>query len=110
MTNARIAAVFSEIADLLEFQGANPFRVRAYRNAARTIDDLPEQVATIAADGSRKLTEVDGIGDDLADKIRTLLTTGNLPMLVELQSQVPQSVMALMRVPGLGPKKAATLH
>lgn len=110
MTNARIAAVFSEIADLLEFQGANPFRVRAYRNAARTIDDLPEQVATIAADASRKLTDVDGIGDDLADKIRTLLTTGNLPMLVELQSQVPQSVMALMRVPGLGPKKAATLH
>ena len=110
MTNARIAAVFSEIADLLEFQGANPFRVRAYRNAARTIDDLPEQVATIAADASRKLTDVDGIGDDLADKIRTLLTTGNLPMLVELQSQVPQSVMALLRVPGLGPKKAATLH
>lgn len=110
MTNARIAAVFSEIADLLEFQGANPFRVRAYRNAARTIDDLPEQVATIAADASRKLTDVDGIGDDLAEKIRTLLTTGNLPMLVELQSQVPQSVMALMRVPGLGPKKAATLH
>jgi DNA polymerase (family X) len=110
VTNLRIAQAFTEIADILEFQGANQFRVRAYRNAARTIEDLPEQLATIAADSSRKLTEIDGIGDDLASKISTLLTTGKLPMLEELKSQVPESVLAIMRVPGLGPKKAAVLH
>lgn len=110
MTNLRIAAAFGEIADILEFQGANQFRVRAYRNAARTIEDLPEQLATIAADASRKLTEIDGIGDDLAKKIAELLTTGKLTMLEELRAQVPESVLAIMRVPGLGPKKAAVLH
>lgn len=110
MTNAQIAAALDEIADLLEFQGANPFRVRAYRNAARTIGDLTESLATIAADKNRALTDIEGIGDDLASKIVHLLDRGNLPMLEELRAAVPPSVLALLRVPGLGPKKAATLH
>ena len=109
MTNATIAAVFEEIADLLDFQGANPFRVRAYRNAARTIHDLSESVAAIAQDKGRKLTDIDGIGDDLALKIATLLETSELPMLKELRAEVPESVLALLRIPGLGPKKAAVL-
>jgi DNA polymerase (family X) len=109
MTNAQIAAVFDQIADLLEFQGANQFRVRAYRNAARTIGDLPEAIAEIAADPERELTDLEGIGKDLAEKIQTLLTTGSLPMLEELLEQVPESVLAIMRVPGLGPKRAAAL-
>jgi DNA polymerase (family 10) len=110
MTNAQIATVFDEIADLLEFQGANQFRVRAYRNAARTIRDLPEPAASILADANRSLTDLQGIGKDLADKIAVLVETGDLPMRQELQAQVPASVMALLHVPGLGPKKAAALH
>jgi len=110
MTNAQIAAVFEEIADLLDFQGANAFRVRAYRNAARTVGDLHETIDTILADPNRKLTDIDGIGDDLAAKIATLARTGDLPMRQELLAEVPESVLALLRVPGLGPKKAAALH
>lgn len=109
-SNAEIADAFDQIADLLEFQNANAFRVRAYRNAARTIGNLSEPLTAIAADPQRKLTDIDGIGDDLAGKITTLIDTGSLPMLVELQSQIPQSVLALLRVAGLGPKKAAALH
>jgi len=84
MTNHEIAAVFDQIADLLEFQGANTFRVRAYRNAARTIHDLPESAADIVGDPNRSLTNVEGIGKDLAEKVATLVHTGSLPMLQEL--------------------------
>jgi DNA polymerase (family 10) len=109
MTNAEIAAVFEHIADLLEFQGANPFRVRAYRNAARTIHDLTESAADILADPNRSLMEIEGIGKDLAEKIATLAQTGTLPMLDELLAEIPESVLAILRVPGLGPKRAAVL-
>lgn len=109
-TNAEIADIFDQVADLLEFQNANAFRVRAYRNAARTITNLTEPLAGIAADANRKLTDIDGIGADLATKIKQLVETGSLPMLTELQAQVPASVLALVRVAGLGPKKAAALH
>ncbi|MGA2060798.1 MAG: DNA polymerase/3'-5' exonuclease PolX [Thermoguttaceae bacterium] len=109
MTNVEIAAVFEHIADLLEFQGANPFRVRAYRNAARTIHDLTESAADIVADPNRSLTDIEGIGKDLAEKIGTLVQTGSLPMLEELLAEIPESVLAILRVPGLGPKRAAIL-
>ena len=110
MTNAEVAAVFEEIADLLEFQGANPFRIRAYRNGARAIHDLPESVEQIVGDPGSELTDVEGIGKDLAGKVATLVHTGSLPMLDELLEQIPQSVLAILRVPGLGPKKAAVLY
>ncbi len=110
MTNHEIAAVFEQIADLLEFQGANPFRVRAYRNAARTIHDLPESAADIVADPERSLTDIEGIGKDLAEKVATLVETGSLPMLEELLAEIPESVLAILRVPGLGPKRAAQLY
>jgi DNA polymerase (family X) len=109
MTNHEIADAFDSVADILEFQGANPFRVRAYRNAARTIRDLPEAVTAIVADPKRSLMDIDGIGTDLAEKIAALVTTGKLEMLEELQQQVPESVLAMMRVRGLGPKRAAIL-
>ncbi len=110
MTNHEIAAVFDQIADLLEFQGANPFRVRAYRNAARTIHDLPESAADIVADPEQSLDQFEGIGKDLAGKVATLVETGSLPMLRELLAEVPESVLAILRVPGLGPKRAAILY
>jgi DNA polymerase (family 10) len=109
MNNAEIAAVFDAVADLLEFEGANAFRVRAYRNAARTIEDYPESLANYVRDSSRKLTDLAGIGDDLSQKIATLLATGSLPMLDELRARIPPGVLQMLRVPGLGPKKAAAL-
>jgi DNA polymerase (family 10) len=109
MNNAEIAAVFDEIADLLEFKAANPFRVRAYRNAARQILSLTEPLTVVAADPNRKLTEIEGIGSDLSEKIGILLETGDLPMRQELLAEVPHSVLTLLRIPGLGPKKAAVL-
>jgi DNA polymerase (family 10) len=109
MTNDRIADTFDQIADLLEFQNANPFRIRAYRNGARIIRDLPERLSAIVEDDQRQLTDLDGIGKDLAEKIATLISTGELAQLNELLEQVPATVLAIMRVPGLGPKKAAVL-
>jgi DNA polymerase (family 10) len=110
MTNHEIAAVFEHVADLLEFQGANPFRVRAYRNAARTIHDLSQSAADIVTGGERSLTEMAGIGKDLAEKVATLVQTGSLPLLAELLAKTPESVLAILRVPGLGPKRAAQLY
>lgn len=109
MNNAAIAAVFDEVADLLEFTESNPFRVRAYRNAAHTIRQLSEPLAAIATDPNRKLTDIKGIGKDLAERVTSLVTTGDLPMHRELLAQIPASALELLRVPGLGPKKAAVL-
>jgi DNA polymerase (family 10) len=109
VTNADIAAAFEQVADLLEYQGDNVFRVRAYRTAARTISGLVESLASVRADPSRRLTDLDGIGADLAGKIDTLLDSGRLPLLEELERQVPAAVFDLMRVPGLGPKKVKAL-
>jgi DNA polymerase (family 10) len=109
MQNAEVVKIFEELADLLEIQNANPFRVRAYRNAARMLGDLPESLAQIVADPGRSLEDLPGIGHDLAEKIKTILDTGSLPQLEELRSQVPRGVVEMLRIPGLGPKKAAAL-
>lgn len=110
MNNVDIANAFDEIGDILEFQGANAFRVRAYRNAARTIRDLSEPLSVVANTPGRSLQDISGIGKDLAEKIQTLVSTGKLPMLEELRSQVPESALMLLRIPGMGPKKAAALN
>ncbi len=109
MTNAEIAAVFEEIADLLEFKGENAFRIRAYRNAARHVEGMVESLAGVRSDASRKLTDIDGIGSDLATKIEALLDGQPLKMLEDLRKAVPASAFSIMRVPGLGPKKARLL-
>ena len=109
MTNADIAAAFEHVADLLEYEGQNAFRIRAYRTAARTIGTLVEPLAGVRGDPNRRLTDLDGIGADLAAKIEVLLDTGRLPLLDELQARVPAVAFELMRVPGLGPKKAKSL-
>jgi DNA polymerase (family 10) len=109
VTNSEIASVFDHVADLLDYQGGNVFRVRAYRNAAHTIGGLVEPLAAVRADTTRSLTDLDGIGDDLAGKIEELLDTGRLPLLEELKVQVPAAAFELMRVPGLGPKKVKQL-
>jgi DNA polymerase (family 10) len=109
MQNSDVVRMFEELADLLEIQSANPFRVRAYRSAARTIGDLPESLADILADKRRSLEDIAGIGHDLAEKIKTIAATGSLPQLEELRGQVPRGVVDMLRIQGLGPKKAAAL-
>ena len=110
MDNSRIADVFDELADLLEFRGENPFRIRAYRNGAHAIRDLSESVATILADPQRNLADIPGIGETLAEKSAVLVETGTLPQLESLREEIPDSVIAMVRVPGLGAKKASRLH
>lgn len=109
MTNAQIAETLEQVAVLLEFQGENPFRVRAYRNAARTIEAYRQPIEEIVRDPDGDLTEIEGVGRDLADKLKRLVRTGRLPLLEELKAKVPESVLAILRVPGLGPKRAYTL-
>ncbi|MFP6675683.1 MAG: DNA polymerase/3'-5' exonuclease PolX [Pirellulaceae bacterium] len=110
MNNAQIAAIFELLADLLEFQSSNPFRIRSYRNSARVISDLSESIATIVAESPQRLKKLDGIGKSLAEKCVTLVETGSLPQLDELRQKIPETVLQLLRIPGMGPKKAAVLY
>ena len=89
MENPEVAQVFEEVADLLDIQGENPFRVRAYRNAARTIRDLSAPLAQMPPE---RLEDLPGIGKDLAGKIQTLLKAGDLPLRQELSRQLPSGL------------------
>lgn len=110
MDNGKIASLLEEMADLLEFRGENPFRIRAYRNGAKAIKDLTESVAGILADPTRRLDSIPGIGKTLVDKAKVLVETGSLPQLEKLRREVPEVVLSMARIPGLGAKKAAVLH
>jgi DNA polymerase (family X) len=110
MTNSQIADVFEHMADLLEFQGENPFRVRAYRNGARAIRNLGESVVSIVDDDPKRLLEIDGVGKAVAEKCEVLVRTGELPQLKKLQEAIPESVLSIMRIPGMGPKKTAAVY
>ena len=107
--NADITAIFGEIADLLEIQGANPFRVRAYRNAARSVGEHAQNVHTMVAEGAN-LKAIPGIGDDLALKIHEIVASGTCKLLAELRGSMPSAITALLRVPGLGPKRVRRLY
>ncbi|RUM89118.1 MAG: DNA polymerase/3'-5' exonuclease PolX [Thermodesulfatator sp.] len=109
MVNQQIAQTFYRIADLLEIMGENPFRVRAYRNAARTIESLGRNLREMV-EKEEDLTSLPGIGKDLADKIREIVQTGSLAKLKELERQVPPGLVELLKVEGLGPKRIKTLH
>ncbi|MBN2446156.1 MAG: DNA polymerase/3'-5' exonuclease PolX [Phycisphaerae bacterium] len=107
MTNADVARVFDEIADILEIKGADGFRVNSYRRVARQIDDLASDINEVAARG--ELAKLPGVGKSSAEKINELLETGELKMRGELLAEVPESLLELLKVPGLGPKKVALL-
>lgn len=109
MLNSEIARMFDDLADRLEISGANPFRIRAYRQAAKTLSEWPESLAAIAESNRETLTQIPGVGKDLADKIVVIVETGILPQLEEVRKEVPDGVVAMLGIPGLGPKKAATL-
>jgi len=106
--NADVARLFRTVADLLEIDGANEFRVRAYRDAAQTVDQLARPVAEMV-DAGEDLTELSGIGDDLAEKIATILETGGLPLLDDLEERLPSALTDLLRIEGLGPKRVRAL-
>ena len=108
LENIDIARILEEIADLLEIQGENAFRIRAYRTAARTIDTLAVSAASLAREG--RLDELPGIGRDLAGKIGTILETGTLPLLQQLTAKTPESLVQMLRIPGLGPKRAKQIY
>jgi DNA polymerase (family 10) len=107
--NADIAAQFNRMAELLEIEGANPFRVRAYRRAAATIEDLPESISKMLAEG-RDLSELPGIGEDLAGKIEEICKSGHLAALEQVEARTPSTLAALTAIPGLGPKRVHVLH
>jgi DNA polymerase (family 10) len=108
VTNVEIAQYFEDIADLLEIQGANPFRVRAYRNAARTIEEYPTQLRKLVAEGA-DLTELPTVGKDLAGYIEELLKTGRTKIYRDLTREVPASLIELTKLPGLGAKRVKKL-
>lgn len=110
MENPEVARALDEVADLLEIQGANTFRVRAYRNAARSVRDMTEPLREFVRSGDKRLDALPGIGADLAGKITNLVNTGKLPLLNELHQKVPAGLREIMTVPGLGPKRARTLY
>jgi DNA polymerase (family 10) len=106
--NADAAAVFEEIADLLEVQGGNAFRVRAYRSAARTLRDLPRSVREML-DAGEDLDDLPAVGKDLAAKIREVVDTGSCAQLESLRREVPRGIVELLRLPGLGPRRVQSL-
>ncbi|MDP2374329.1 DNA polymerase/3'-5' exonuclease PolX [Reyranella sp.] len=107
--NAEIAAMFDQTADLLELQGDNPFRVRAYRRAARIVDGLPQNVGALLSEG-RDLSELPGIGKDLAGKIADIVETGHFQLLESLKKKLPGQVGDMAALPGLGPKRIKLLY
>jgi len=103
-----VAGVLQEIATLLQLGNANTFKIRAYETAARTLSGIDEDMGDLVESG--RLDELPGVGSSIAEKIAVLVRTGHLPYLDELRVQVPAGVLEMMRVPGLGPKKAQALH
>jgi DNA polymerase (family 10) len=107
--NSEIAGMFEQLADLLEIREENPFRIRAYRNAARVIRGHPKPMSDLV-DAGADLSELPGIGKDLAGKIETILRTGKLPLLEQVRARVPTPLVELTRIEGLGPKRAKRLY
>lgn len=107
--NSEIADKFNLIADLLEILGDNPFRIRAYRTAARTVGSFSRNISDMIA-ANEDLTEFPGIGKDLAGKIKEIVETGTLALFEKLNKQLPPQLIKLMNISGLGPKKVARLY
>lgn len=108
MENLDVARTLTELADLLEIQGASPFRIRAYRNAVNTINSLSRPLKDMVAAGE-DLTELPGVGKSVAKYIGEFLTSGSISRLEEVSAEFPRSLVQLMRLDGVGPKKARKL-
>ncbi len=108
MDAKQVAQVLDDLGTLLEIRGENPFRCRAYHAAAQSVQGLTDDLAEMLVDG--RLEKVPGIGDTMRDKITRLVTTGRLEEFENLKRETPTGLLALLRVPGLGPKKVKMLH
>jgi DNA polymerase (family X) len=108
MLNEKVASILYEIADLLELKGGEPFKPRAYRNAAHTIEEMREDIETVYKNG--KLREVPGVGDAIAKKVAEVIDTGELGYLTELRNEFPSGLIQLMEVPEIGPKTTLLLY
>ena len=108
MTKDQVAASLREIGTILELNGENPFKCRAYLNAARTLETFPTDLTELVR--TDRLGELPGIGDALREKITTLVNTGKLPYLEELRTTIPSGLLSLLDLPGLGPKKLRILR
>ena len=108
MTKDQVAASLREIGTILELNGENPFKCRAYLNAARTLETSPTDLTELVR--TDRLGELPGIGDALRKKITTLVNTGKLPYLEELRTTIPSGLLSLLDLPGLGPKKLRILR
>lgn len=107
-SNQELADALTELGDLYELDGANVHRVLAYRNAAKVIAETPQSVAAMVRAGT--VTALDGIGATLAEKLTALIETGAIPAAERLRAQYPPGLLALTRLPGLGPKRVRLLH
>jgi DNA polymerase (family X) len=107
LPNSSVAVLFDELADLYELDGASIHRVMAYRTAAKTIREAPRSVAALTREGT--VTQLPGIGRTLEEKLGALVTTGQIPSLERLRARFPSGLIDMMRLPGLGPKRARRL-
>ena len=108
MKNLEVAKIFENIANILEIKGANPFRIRAYQNAAQTIENLTSDLEELAQKGT--LTKLPGIGEDLAKKIEEILKTGTSKDYKKLKKEIPSGLLDILEIPGLGPKTVKLLY
>jgi DNA polymerase (family 10) len=108
MKNFEVARQFDLMADVLELKGENPFRIRAYRRAAQNLESLTEDLQALAREDRPE--EIPGIGADLAGKIQEYLRTGGIREVAAESKGIPRGVVALMNVPGVGPKTARLLY
>ena len=108
--NTHVARVLDRIADLLEFKNENPFKVRSYRMASQTMADLREPVADIAGRGASELQKIPGIGKTISAQIVEIAETGTSPYFESLKKEIPETVLDLRRVSGIGLKTAQLLY
>jgi DNA polymerase (family 10) len=108
MDKDQVAQILTDIAVLLELKGENPFKSRAYVNAARALENLTEPLAKIVAEN--RLEDIPGVGDALQKKITELVTTGKLAYYEELKAATPPGLVAMLDIPGVGPKKIKAIH
>ena len=108
MNKEQVANVLVEIGVLLELKGENPFKTRAYVNAARTLEGLTEPLGKLVEE--ERLGDIKGIGDALQQKITELVTTGKLKYYDDLKASVPPGLVEMLGIPGVGPKKVKALH
>ncbi|BBG65316.1 DNA polymerase X family [Hydrogenimonas sp.] len=109
LSNSEIADIFNQMADMLEIKGENPFKVRAYRNAARTVQNLGKSLEELVESGM-DLTKLPGIGADLSDAIKEILKTGKFSKLEALKKELPEGLESLLSIEGLGPKRIRQLY